>query len=453
MGKRIDLTGQTFGKLTVVGPSSKRKTPSRDILLWECSCECGGKKITDGSSLKRGNTSSCGCARRKKKSSIRTDLTGQKFGMLTVIGISEKRQPSNPHKSMWDCICECGGKTTTEAWNLKNGRTISCGCQRYPQSENRVSRKGKLSSLHQKSRSNTGIKGITRLKNGVFFVQVRAIGKTVAIGRFNSLADAKRQLIAAENKFLKERMAASGKTQQICEYHLCNATFTRNPRAKEQLYCSDLCRSKAYRKRRIEQNEGKRCPQCGHAWIEPQPNKKGKLPRYCLKCQDYFKSRYSSKKNAVQMHVGFSRRIDLVGQIFGDLKVIQLSDKRGKYNVLLWECLCTCGETTYVPGGSLRAGTYKSCGCKRVANRDAGAKEHITADSVDGTRKSALKAKLHKGNKSGHKGVIWSESRQRYRAYIGIRGKSITLGYYVSLEDAVAARAAAEEQYHKPYLE
>ncbi|TVX85646.1 AP2 domain-containing protein [Paenibacillus agilis] len=148
-----------------------------------------------------------------------------------------------------------------------------------------------------------------------------------------------------------------------------------------------------------------------------------------------------------------SRRIDLKGQQFGELTVIQLSEKRDKHNVLLWECKCSCGETSYVAGISLRAGHYKSCGCKKLAKRDEGVKRHIESDKVDGTRKSALKAKLHKDNKSGIKGVRWNESRQKWTAHIGYKGKQVSLGYFVEKEEAIEARRKAEDKYHKPYLD
>lgn len=147
------------------------------------------------------------------------------------------------------------------------------------------------------------------------------------------------------------------------------------------------------------------------------------------------------------------KRIDITGQTFGELKVIRLSDRYNERNVRLWECLCSCGETTYVMGTSLRAGNYKSCGCKQRKKRDAGARQYEKTDSVGGTRKSALKAKLHKNNKSGVKGVMWMGSRQKWKAYIGFKGKQINLGYFSDKVAAVAARQAAEEKYHKPYLE
>ncbi len=42
MGKSPDITGQTYGKLTVLGRSDKRgKRGQRTVMLWECRCECG----------------------------------------------------------------------------------------------------------------------------------------------------------------------------------------------------------------------------------------------------------------------------------------------------------------------------------------------------------------------------------------------------------------------------
>jgi hypothetical protein len=148
-----------------------------------------------------------------------------------------------------------------------------------------------------------------------------------------------------------------------------------------------------------------------------------------------------------------AKRINLKGQQFGDLTVLSLSLKRGQNNTRLWLCKCSCGEKIHLHGYSLIHGHYKSCGCKRDTKRDAGAREHIKQDRVAGTRKSALKAKLHKDNKSGHKGVIWMDKRQKWKAYIGFQGKQITLGYFNNLDDAITARKAAEVKYYKPILE
>ena len=58
MGKLIDLTGKKFGRLTIIEWVENNKwRQSR----WLCRCECGKKIVITSSSLKNGNTKSCGC--------------------------------------------------------------------------------------------------------------------------------------------------------------------------------------------------------------------------------------------------------------------------------------------------------------------------------------------------------------------------------------------------------
>ena len=60
MGKLIDITGQRFGKLTVI--ENVGKIDGRRY-HWKCLCDCGNEKILEGSVLRSGNTKSCGCNR------------------------------------------------------------------------------------------------------------------------------------------------------------------------------------------------------------------------------------------------------------------------------------------------------------------------------------------------------------------------------------------------------
>lgn len=57
MGKFIDLTGQKFGRLTVI----ERTESSNKNIKWLCECECGGIVSVFGTDLKSGKTQSCGC--------------------------------------------------------------------------------------------------------------------------------------------------------------------------------------------------------------------------------------------------------------------------------------------------------------------------------------------------------------------------------------------------------
>ena len=56
--------------------------------------------------------------------------------------------------------------------------------------------------------------------------------------------------------------------------------------------------------------------------------------------------------------------IDLSGQVFGRLKVLEAFNKStvGQWK---WRCSCECGNSTIVSGVSLRNGHTKSCGCIR----------------------------------------------------------------------------------------
>lgn len=67
MGKFIDLTGKTFGRLTVLRQAGK---DSQDIILWACLCSCGNYKIVRGQHLRNGSIQSCGCLRQESSSKI-----------------------------------------------------------------------------------------------------------------------------------------------------------------------------------------------------------------------------------------------------------------------------------------------------------------------------------------------------------------------------------------------
>jgi len=63
------------------------------------------------------------------------NVTGMRFGKLTVIGRSEKTSSSG---ALWVCICDCGGKTVTTSLKLRNGHTSSCGCLRINASQSLI---------------------------------------------------------------------------------------------------------------------------------------------------------------------------------------------------------------------------------------------------------------------------------------------------------------------------
>lgn len=58
MALKKDMTGQTFGRLTVIEDAGVRR---KGYIVWRCSCSCGNVVNVSGDSLRSGNTKSCGC--------------------------------------------------------------------------------------------------------------------------------------------------------------------------------------------------------------------------------------------------------------------------------------------------------------------------------------------------------------------------------------------------------
>lgn len=86
--------------------------------------------------------------------------------------------------------------------------------------------------------------------------------------------------------------------------------------------------------------------------------------------------------------------------------------------------------------------------------------DHIDGDSLNNRisnlrlatrRENSRNLKLNRANSSGFNGVSFCRSRNKWLAQIGVNGKTINLGRYDSLIDAVAARIRADidNNFHK----
>ena len=98
--------------------------------MWECQCDCGNTKIIYGARLRNGSELSCGCNDKDKrnekgqfiKGQVKTDYTGKRFGMLTVLGLDKIENRC----SWWKVKCDCGTVKSVRGNTLKVIR--SCGC-------------------------------------------------------------------------------------------------------------------------------------------------------------------------------------------------------------------------------------------------------------------------------------------------------------------------------------
>lgn len=123
-----DLTGMTFGYLTVIERADDYITPlnGKVYVQWLCKCICGKETIVTSSNLKSGSTVSCGCKNPKKLK----DLTGQQFGGLTVVKrVKSYVNPSGRKLVRYLCKCSCGQYIYALANTLRVWDVTSCGCK------------------------------------------------------------------------------------------------------------------------------------------------------------------------------------------------------------------------------------------------------------------------------------------------------------------------------------
>lgn len=118
MPKFIDLTGQKYGKLTVVERIGSRK----GSVTWRCTCECGGEAIVTSNCLRTGKTKTCGCSKRFVK-------IGETYGRLTVLERLSER--TNSKRILYLCKCSCGNTVKRTVANILGTKVPSCGCVQH----------------------------------------------------------------------------------------------------------------------------------------------------------------------------------------------------------------------------------------------------------------------------------------------------------------------------------
>lgn len=61
--------------------------------------------------------------------------------------------------------------------------------------------------------------------------------------------------------------------------------------------------------------------------------------------------------------------IDLTGQRFNMLVVLERHEQRSTNGQLMWVCQCDCGNKAIYSTGQLRSGTIKACGCLKAPTK------------------------------------------------------------------------------------
>lgn len=199
--------------------------------------------------------------------------------------------------------------------------------------------------------------------------------------------------------------------------------------------------------------------------------------------------------------------LSIIGKTFGDLEVLEYTDKRNSYNRGLYRCRCKlCGGERLATRANLIRGGVKNCGCKNhdpkynlvgqtfghckvISTTIVNNKLHYVCECLlCGNTFSAMPYKLKSGNTqscgclqrqavkslyvadtapckltesqkpritntSGTTGVWYDRSRGAWVAEIMFRGKKYFLGRRVIKEDAIKLRKQAEKQIFGEFLD
>lgn len=134
VGRKKDLTGYKFTKLTVLFPVCVKGRSAKHY-YWLCVCDCGNEIACRTDCLNNQHIQSCGCmiveGVYKKSQMIIDEMIGQRFGKLRVMEFAgyKKVGIDAVGRATFRCECDCGNDNfIVEGLSLRNGLTLSCGC-------------------------------------------------------------------------------------------------------------------------------------------------------------------------------------------------------------------------------------------------------------------------------------------------------------------------------------
>ena len=155
---------------------------------WRCRCGCGKLAEVYACHLKSGHTNSCGCRKKEFLKARAADLTGKRFGRLTVTG------PMGD--GYWKCRCSCGNECITYKENLTCGNTKSCGCLQEEKRRENMKKAihfvdgtcvERIACKRLFANNSTGFTGVYYIGNGKYRSYIGFKNKKYSIGTFTDL--------------------------------------------------------------------------------------------------------------------------------------------------------------------------------------------------------------------------------------------------------------------------
>ena len=194
-----DLSGLVFGRLTVI----QREQNVNGRTAWLCRCSCGNEKIVITKYLKNGSVRSCVCL--KYDIGFHNDYTGLKFGKLTVLAPTEKRDKNGSLYLL--CQCDCGKTVDILQSGLISGNNTSCGCAREENKKIICSRLitedgtsiDLLKNRKYRKDNKSGFRGVNKTKDNRYRVMIGFKGKKYHIGIYDTYTDAVEKRLEADD--------------------------------------------------------------------------------------------------------------------------------------------------------------------------------------------------------------------------------------------------------------
>lgn len=138
MSRSKDITGLSFGELTALRPTEKRKW---GFVVWFCECSCGGHKEVPLTQLMRKQTQSCGCVKSLSPKNFKPEGDAARYRLFSKYKsaaqrrgleweLTEEQFLDYTHKNCF----YCGSSPSTETNYGANGEVVYNGIDRVDNS-------------------------------------------------------------------------------------------------------------------------------------------------------------------------------------------------------------------------------------------------------------------------------------------------------------------------------
>lgn len=244
------------------------------------------------------------------------DFSKEKIGRLQPLYIDETKPRGKGHNIYWICQCDCGNEVIVYGGHLANGHTKTCGCIRPPRKDLLNQKFGRLTAIEWigqgKWRCQCDCGNIVDVKSGNLIS-----GNTTSCGCYQS------------------QRASEARFKSLVNQRFGRLTILERVENNKFGHVCYRCRC-----------------DCGTEVIVDATNLRNGNTNSC----GCYKNELTKQRNT----------IDLTGQRFGKLLVIEKTEQRSDGSVM-WKCQCDCGAIKIINGSSLRQGLTRSCGCGTIS--------------------------------------------------------------------------------------